>query len=242
MCEDLGYKSEIVEKAKFEYSPLGKVFNKGLDEIDKKEGLLKRLKNIEGKEEERLKAIKDQGEKQLQILTEKTEKVMDFKNISFKDKLNPESKNGYNAYNETKEQGERINCTKLLSIVCIGSGNITLPTFTESIYNSSLSLEAAKIKQRNMEDMIRKLDEYDLEKEKFRAQRESTLLNGKEFYKGRKMILTVFANSAFPQPKQYPSGMDDWKEDEMNSSYVLPNESRILLPSVEPRKKRLKEK
>ena len=68
-----------------------------------------------------------------------------------------------------------------------------------------------------MEDMIRKLDEYDLEKETFRAQRESTLLNAKEFYKGRKMILIAFENSAFPQPKQYPSGMDDWKEDEMNS-------------------------
>ena len=34
--EDLGYKTGVVEKAKFEYSPLGKVFNKGLDESDKK--------------------------------------------------------------------------------------------------------------------------------------------------------------------------------------------------------------
>ena len=33
----------MVQKAKFEYSPLGEVFNKGLDESDKKEGLLKRL-------------------------------------------------------------------------------------------------------------------------------------------------------------------------------------------------------
>ena len=32
-------KSGVVEKAKFEYSPLGKVFNKGLDEKEKKEGL-----------------------------------------------------------------------------------------------------------------------------------------------------------------------------------------------------------
>ena len=47
--EDLGYKPDVVQKAKFDYSPLGKVFNKGLDEIDKKEGLLKRLKNTEGK-------------------------------------------------------------------------------------------------------------------------------------------------------------------------------------------------
>ena len=34
--EDLGYKPDIVQKTKFEYSPLGKVFNKRLDESDKK--------------------------------------------------------------------------------------------------------------------------------------------------------------------------------------------------------------
>ena len=60
--EDLGYKPDVNQKAKFEYSPLGKVFNKGLDESDKKEGLLKRLKNIEDKNEQQLQAIKNQSE------------------------------------------------------------------------------------------------------------------------------------------------------------------------------------
>ena len=41
--EDLGLKPSTIKQAKFEYSPLGKIFNKGLDEDDKKEGLLKRL-------------------------------------------------------------------------------------------------------------------------------------------------------------------------------------------------------
>ena len=45
--EDLGLKPNSVEQAKFEYSPLGKIFNKELKEEDKKEELLKRLKNIE---------------------------------------------------------------------------------------------------------------------------------------------------------------------------------------------------
>ena len=49
--EDLGLKPSTVEQAKFEYSLLGKIFNKGLDESDKKEGLFKRLKNIEGETE-----------------------------------------------------------------------------------------------------------------------------------------------------------------------------------------------
>ena len=45
--KDLGYKPDALEQAKFEYSPLGKVFTDGLDKSDRKEGLLKRLKNIE---------------------------------------------------------------------------------------------------------------------------------------------------------------------------------------------------
>ena len=56
--EDLGYKPGAVEQVKFEYSLLGKVFNKGLEKEDKKERLLKGFKNIEGKNEEQLKKLK----------------------------------------------------------------------------------------------------------------------------------------------------------------------------------------
>ena len=45
--DSLGIKPSTIERAKFEYSSLGKIFNRGLDEDDKKEGLFKRLKNIE---------------------------------------------------------------------------------------------------------------------------------------------------------------------------------------------------
>ena len=41
--EELGLKPSTVEPAKFQYSPLGKIFNKGLDKDDRKEGLFKRL-------------------------------------------------------------------------------------------------------------------------------------------------------------------------------------------------------
>ena len=48
--EDLGLKPSTVEEAKFEYFPLGNIFTRGLEkEEDKKVGLFKRLKNIEGK-------------------------------------------------------------------------------------------------------------------------------------------------------------------------------------------------
>ena len=47
--KDLGYKPDAVEKVKFEYAPIGKVFTDGLakDDKSKKNGLFKRLKNIE---------------------------------------------------------------------------------------------------------------------------------------------------------------------------------------------------
>ena len=47
--ENLGLKPSNIEQAKFEYSPLGEIFNRGLDKDDQKEGFFKRLKNIEGK-------------------------------------------------------------------------------------------------------------------------------------------------------------------------------------------------
>ena len=40
-------KPNTIEQARFEYSPLSKIFNKGLSEDDIEEGLFKRLKNIE---------------------------------------------------------------------------------------------------------------------------------------------------------------------------------------------------
>ena len=61
--EDLGLEPSTVEQVKFEYSPLVKIFNKGLREDDKKEGLFKRLENIKDKNEEQLQVIKYQGEK-----------------------------------------------------------------------------------------------------------------------------------------------------------------------------------
>ena len=47
--KDLGYEPDAFEQAKFEYSPIGKIFTDGLakEDISKKVGLFNRLKNIE---------------------------------------------------------------------------------------------------------------------------------------------------------------------------------------------------
>ena len=57
--KDLGHKPDAFEQAKFEYSPLGKIFTDGLDKSDKNEGLLKRLKNIQDKSNNQLLSIKN---------------------------------------------------------------------------------------------------------------------------------------------------------------------------------------
>ena len=67
--EDLDYEPNALEQGRFEYSPLGKIFNKGLVEEDEKEGVFKRQKNIEDKIKEQLKAIEDQKEVQTKIIS-----------------------------------------------------------------------------------------------------------------------------------------------------------------------------
>ena len=74
--EDLDLKPSTVDQAKFKYSPLGKVFNKGLSKDYEKEGLFKRLKNIEDKNE-------DQGKKQLEEIKNINASTKPLKAISF---------------------------------------------------------------------------------------------------------------------------------------------------------------
>ena len=74
--EDLGYKPGVVEKTEFEYYPLGKVFNKGLEKEDKNEELLKRFKNIEDKNKEQLHENQCQGERQLDMIDKQGKKTV----------------------------------------------------------------------------------------------------------------------------------------------------------------------
>ena len=91
--QDLGYKPSVIDKAKFEYSPLGKIFNDVLKEEDRKEGLLKRIKNIGDKSEELLKVLKDHSEKQPIISKVKNP---NFNSVSFRSLLDAKSMKVFN--------------------------------------------------------------------------------------------------------------------------------------------------
>ena len=77
--ENLDYNSSVIEQARFEYFPLHKIFNKGLTEENKKEGLLKRFRKNEGQ----LKAIEVQEKKQLDAIKDIETDSESLKTISF---------------------------------------------------------------------------------------------------------------------------------------------------------------
>ena len=106
--EDLGLKPSTVEQAKFEYSPLGKIFNKGLDKDDKKEGLFKRLKNIENAQKGLIN-----GNNKPDSARSKLSKPNIFDSISSKSKDEHEDENQKTARELYQDGIEGINGLKL---------------------------------------------------------------------------------------------------------------------------------
>ena len=97
--EDLGLKPSTVELAKLEYSPLGKIFNKGLSKDDKKEGILKRLENIKDRNDELLNTFNTTNKSSKNKINTQSIKLMyntkysfaKLKNIGDIKKLSPNS-------------------------------------------------------------------------------------------------------------------------------------------------------
>ena len=122
--EDLGLKPNTIEQAKFEYSRLGKIFNKVLSENKKKEGLFKKLKNIEDKvKDENKKELKPiKNEEQSEVLKDEST-VVDKKPkkiVLLKDKLDFIFKNFDSNFNSTGKKFVSLLKMKkrLIIIIC----------------------------------------------------------------------------------------------------------------------------
>ena len=85
----MGYKPDVVQKAKFEYSPLGQIFNKELTADEKQEGLLKKFKNIENKNEQQLDLTRDQGDKQLDLIKDQSNNQLNLVGKVSSEKIKP---------------------------------------------------------------------------------------------------------------------------------------------------------
>ena len=109
--EDLGLKPRTIEQTKFEYS-LGKMFNKGLNKDDQKEGLFKRLKNVENKikDENKKESEPIKNEEQLEVLKDEST-VADKKPkeiVLLKDKLDFTFKTFGSNFNNTGKKIKKL--------------------------------------------------------------------------------------------------------------------------------------
>ena len=183
--EDLGYRPDPVEKAKFEYSPLGQVFNKGLNADEKKEGLLKRLKNIEDKTDNQLLAIKDNKDNQLGI-----------KSIGYeiKKKIPPE---GITLFRENVNKEKSI---KYKYLDMWGGNKVhydfrtfkSLKELFNSIYFGEILIPAVEREENAFDHGIEELKKYRARGENYIQQRSDLLTNAPNVYDGREMIINGF--------------------------------------------------
>ena len=157
--EDLDLKPSTVAQTKFEYSPLGKIFNKGLSEDDKKEGLFKRLENIKDKNEEELQAIKDQGEKQLKEI-KNIDKNKTLKAIDEISKKNDEANKllfEFKKIDEILDNAELV-CTKTDGTKYDFNRFLFPLKFIEKIHNYEITLDEAINDQQDLNILINKLN------------------------------------------------------------------------------------
>ena len=159
--EDLSLKPSTVEQAKFEYSLLGRIFNKGLDKDDKQEGLFKRLENIKNKNEEQLLAIKYQGERQLKEL----KNIGKSKTLKTIDEISRKNDEANKLLSEFRKIDETLDSAELLWTKTDGTKynfNIfALPLkFIKKIHNYEISLDEAMDDQEKLETLISRLEKY----------------------------------------------------------------------------------
>ena len=155
--EDLGCRPDPLQKGKFEYSPLGQVFNKRLDKSEKSEGLLKRLKKIEDKTDNQLRAIKGLKDNQLDLVeNQKTKQSDPIGKIKFSDeKLN---KLAEDVIKKTKKfENEDLEYTVAKGDKYSVNLYKNLEGFVKKIMNGKLSIKKAKEQQDQLWNLIFKM-------------------------------------------------------------------------------------
>ena len=149
-ADDLGYKPDVVQKVKFEFSPLGQVFKKELNETEKQEGLLKRLKNIEDKTDNQLKKNKDSQ--------------LGAKSIGYtvKQELSQEAKNMLEKLNNKKKliNYQKLGFTRGNKVDYDFINFSLLRELSRTIYYGEILIPATEREQDNFDDMLKILKKY----------------------------------------------------------------------------------
>ena len=104
---------------------------------------------------------------------------------------------------------------------------MSLGNLAENIYNGNISLDAAKQKQRKMENMLEDFINYNAVKDTYKNQKANVNLNAREFYKGRREILIAFEENMFPLPKPYVLGKNEWKKKYLGHEKFAPETFKL---------------
>ena len=177
---------QMIQQAKFSYSPLGKALEK------------------------QVKTIKDQGEKQvvaLESLKDSDKKLTPIKDFIPTENLNTEIINEIKRIEEIEKKVDRNRMVyKGTNKTYDFRNSKTIHAFGNEIRNNIISLDAANIEQANLLSYINdfmKTKPQDLEKRKLRA---DVLNSVRSLVQGREAVLTAFRSGIFQVSKESQEG------------------------------------
>ena len=215
------YKPDAFEQAKFEYSPLGKVFTDGLDKSDRKEGLSKRFKNIEGRSNNQLLTIKNiprpaiKGENNGNV-SDEYKTVQEFKQELI-DK-NILHLNGVKKFDKIVNKWKQ---TKDKNIVCknvdtkVNTKKFNIYKIFENHLNKKIDYDGIDNIEKSIEDGI------EMYKKRRRTDKNKRIINNSnKVIKGIRLFKSMIDNDEFKIPEKYYAGPNnnvdlDWMNDKI---------------------------
>ena len=162
---------QIIEQAKFTYSPLVKAFKK------------------------QTKTIEESGEKQIKAINDSTIKKYIPENI-----LNDEAKRELDKISEREKNVDREKLVYKTNLRTYDFQNFqTIRAFARDIYNGEISLEDANEDQEKLLDEIIYFHKKTKPKNgRKKQEKEDVIKNLRNFYNGRKKVINAFDSKIFP--------------------------------------------
>ena len=166
---------QIIEQAKFNYSPLGKAFKKQIENIE------------------------DQGEKQIKAIQNGTNEVT-IKNIITENILNDEAKKEIDKITEIEKTVDREKLLYRASEYTYSFQNFRIiRAFGRDIYNDEITLKEADEDQASLLNEIMNFrDKTKPKDEEKKKKKKDVLTNLYKFFEGREKVLNAFDSKIFP--------------------------------------------
>ena len=219
--KDLGYKPDAFEQAKFEYSPLGKVFTNGLDKSDKNEGLSKRLKNIEDKSNNQLLTIKNISKPAIKGKTngnfsDEYKIIQDFKQELIGKNILKLS--GVKKFDDIVNKWKQTKNKKIVFKnvdAKTGTRNFDIYKIFKNYLNEEIDYRGINRIKKSIKDGIKIYQENPLTDRKKRI-----IDNSNKVMKGINLFKSMIDNDEFKLPKKYYAGPNnnvnlDWMNDKI---------------------------